>query len=206
MPDLSNTPQKPHFPTSLTDTPTSLDRPFKPHLEDKPHKPHLYEDKPHLDNLHPETKPPDKKRDSIGPMRNEKYCTPPHHPYSRPNKAKPELREDETRSRQDEPRSRQDETRPRQEEAPLYRRRDSDAFNPQQAHYQRDRNLLDQLQRQSVQPQPSPNPSDQDRKPNTNPEHFIFPDCTPDLQKEFFMFYMQKCLQQSQPPFIPGEC
>ena len=36
----------------------------------------------------------------------------------------------------------------------------------------------------------------------TRNEHFIFPDCNRDLQKEFFMFYMQKCLQQSimEPP------
>ena len=36
----------------------------------------------------------------------------------------------------------------------------------------------------------------------SKPEHFIFPECTPDLQKEFFMFYMQKCMQQQnrEPP------
>ena len=49
------------------------------------------------------------------------------------------------------------------------------------------------------------NPPYNKKNHDPNPQHFIFPDCSDDLQKEFFMFYVSRCLEKNKVPFPADE-
>ena len=139
----------------------------------------------------------------IGPMSNKKFSTPPHHPYTRPSKERKPQENCHQPPQQHYPPTTASSYPPTTSSTYL-----PPSFPPFPTE------STDQPSRTTSAATGPGHPSKQHggveaaggggAAGRANPEHFIFPDCTPDLQKEFFMFYMQKCLQQNNldpPPY-----
>lgn len=144
-------------------------------------------------------------RSGVGPMSSKKYSTPPHHPYSRHIRRGPEKQIPQYQS--EVLPSYTSDLRPQYPDSgsnPNNGCNSDDKSNPDN-RYATDTRSTDTRSTDIRSTDSRFNPSATDpRKGPTNPEHFIFPECTSDLQQEFFMFYMQKCLKQQQmepPPY-----
>ncbi|KAL5252328.1 hypothetical protein ACHWQZ_G015186 [Mnemiopsis leidyi] len=202
--------------TSLKPSPNPESTPLKPPYTSPPRQPHSY-----LQTDEPPGSPKNHiiehigREETVGPMTCKKFNTPPHHPYQRPKRVKPdrtaELEENWLEAR--ESWERKQKTASHQDGPGTYRNCNEQEpdrkllqYNPSETdrkpmpHYQTDPTIRSTMF-------PGLNlPPGLEKKNNPHPEHFIFPECNQDLQKEFFMFYMQKCLQQNMmepPPYPP---
>ena len=205
--------------TSLKPSPNLDSTPLKPPHISPPRQPPPSKPPSYPQSDQPPTSPKNHiiehigREETVGPITCKKFNTPPHHPYQRPKRVKPdrtaELEETWMESRESWERKQKSAQYPIGPGAGHYNVPESDRKMPQynsdadkkaMPQYPTDPNMRNNMF-------PGLNlPPGFDKKTNPNPEHFIFPECNQDLQKEFFMFYMQKCLQQNMmepPPYPP---
>ena len=206
VPDPSTTPLKP--PTNLDSSPT------KPHQDPSPPQPPPSKPPPYPDPDQPPLSPKNPvidhigREETVGPITCKKFNTPPHHPYQRPRRTKPdrtaELEENWLEARESWDRKLKTAQYPVQVAERGYLS-DGNRKLPQYDISESHRKLPNyQPELDAARNMLFPGQEAGDKKINSNPEHFIFPECNQDLQKEFFMFYMQKCLQQNivdPPPY-----